>query len=113
MKIAIPVANGQLAMHFGHCEQFAIIDVNEKTNEIGSTEYFNPPAHEPGVLPKWLHDEIGADCIIAGGMGSRAVSLFESNNIKVIVGASAVNPEKIVDDYINNRLVAGDNVCDH
>ena len=33
MKIAIPLANGQLAMHFGHCEQFALIDVDEATRQ--------------------------------------------------------------------------------
>ena len=34
-----------------------------------------PPPHEPGVLPGWLH-HLGADVIIAGGMGQRAISLF-------------------------------------
>jgi hypothetical protein len=33
------------------------------------------PPHEPGVLPSWLH-ELGADVIIAGGMGQCASSLF-------------------------------------
>ena len=113
MKIAIPIANGKLCMHFGHCEQFAIVNVNEKTNDIESTEYLVPPPHEPGILPKWLHQEIGADLVISGGMGMRAKGLFENNNIKVVVGASPEVPEKIVDDFLNNRLVVGDNACDH
>lgn len=32
MKIAIPVAEGKLCMHFGHCEVFALFDVNEEKN---------------------------------------------------------------------------------
>jgi len=33
VKIAIPLANGRLAMHFGHCEQFALFEVDETTRE--------------------------------------------------------------------------------
>ena len=29
MKIAIPLAAGRLCMHFGHCEQFALVEVDE------------------------------------------------------------------------------------
>jgi ATP-binding protein involved in chromosome partitioning len=29
-KIAIPMENGKLSTHFGHCEYFAIIDVQDK-----------------------------------------------------------------------------------
>jgi len=28
MRIAIPVSEGQLAQHFGHCEMFALLDVD-------------------------------------------------------------------------------------
>ena len=31
MKIAIPLAAGRLCMHFGHCEQFALVDVDGAT----------------------------------------------------------------------------------
>ena len=81
MKIAIPVAEGRLAMHFGHCQEFRIIEVDTTTNKIlgGSSEV--PPPHEPGVLPKWLHEK-GVNVIIAGGMGNRAQGLFAENGIE-------------------------------
>ena len=34
MRIAIPLAGGKLAMHFGHCEQFALFDVDSDNKEI-------------------------------------------------------------------------------
>ena len=34
MKVAIPLANGKLAMHFGHCERFALIDVDTAEKKI-------------------------------------------------------------------------------
>ena len=112
MKIALPVADGKLCMHFGHCQQFALVDVDEKEKKVNSTSFLDPPPHEPGVLPAWLKEQ-GADYIIAGGMGSRAQDLFTNYGIKVVVGASSDSPESIVDDFLNDRLVAGVNACDH
>ena len=112
MKIAIPVVNNQLCLHFGHCEQFALIDVDEETKAITKQELLTPPPHEPGVLPRWLAG-LGTNVIIAGGMGSRAHSLFNTKGIKVIVGAPVDYPEKIVNAYLNATLVTGVNTCDH
>jgi len=110
MKFAIPLAEGKLTAHFGHCQEFSLVVV--ENNQIKSKETLVPPPHEPGVLPKWLHEQ-GADVIIAGGMGARALDLFAQNNIKVIVGASALAPEQLVKQYLDNSLQTGANVCDH
>lgn len=112
MKIAIPMAEGKLCNHFGHCEQFALIDVNMKEKKITGKQFLVPPPHEPGVLPAWLHKQ-GANVIIAGGMGSRAQGLFAENKIEVIVGAPNATAEQLVDAYMEGTLKSGDNVCDH
>jgi predicted Fe-Mo cluster-binding NifX family protein len=96
--------------HFGHCQEFALVDVED--NEIKNKETIVPPPHEPGVLPKWLHD-LGTNVIIAGGMGGRALDLFAQNDIKVVVGAPTETPEELVRQYLDNKLEAGANVCDH
>jgi predicted Fe-Mo cluster-binding NifX family protein len=75
MKIAIPLANGRLAMHFGHCERFALVDVDAAQMKIISREDIEAPPHQPGLLPPWLAQR-GATMIIAGGMGQRAQGLF-------------------------------------
>ncbi len=112
MKIAIPTADGRLCMHFGHCQQFALVQVAANSKEILGTTWLTPPPHEPGVLPRWLHEQ-GADVIIAGGMGQRAQELFGRNGIKVVVGASDDEPEAIVAAYLAGTLETGMNVCDH
>ena len=112
MKIAIPLADGKLCAHFGHCQQFALLDVDEKTRKISAKQLLTPPPHEPGVLPSWLHG-LGANAIIAGGMGNRAQQLFLENGIKVIVGVAAETPEKLVADHLAGTLQAGTNLCDH
>ncbi|MDD2390241.1 MAG: NifB/NifX family molybdenum-iron cluster-binding protein [Desulfobacterales bacterium] len=112
MKIAIPMTQGVLCMHFGHCEDFVLLDVDAEKKEIISKSVVKPPAHEPGVLPRWL-GELGANLIIAGGMGIRAQQLFNQNNISVIVGAAGETPENLALQYLNGTLVSGDNCCDH
>ena len=112
MKIAVPLHQGQLSTHFGHCEQFAIVDVNDKDKTILSTETHTPPAHEPGVLPQWL-SAMGVKQVIAGGMGMRAQQFFSQFGIDVLVGAPQNTPENLVTAYLNDTLECGSNVCDH
>lgn len=83
MKIAIPLAEGKLTMHFGHCAQFAIIDFDEASKTITGRTDVDAPPHEPGLLPKWLGEK-GVGQIIAGGMGQRAQGLFSAQGITVI-----------------------------
>ena len=110
MKIAIPTVDGKLCMHFGHCQQFTLVSVEDE--EIKNVEAITPPPHAPGVLPAWLHEQ-GANIIIASGMGMRAQNLFTQNDIGVVVGAPVLEPEELVKQYVSGTLKAGDNVCDH
>jgi len=112
MRIAIPVAGGKLAMHFGHCEQFALIDVNEESGDVAGTELVEAPEHQPGLLPRWLAQK-GVQVVIAGGMGRRAMGLFAESGIKVAVGAPAESPEELARQFLAGSLVTGENVCDH
>jgi len=111
MKIAVPLADGRLCMHFGHCEQFALVETDEQNNVVNKT-LLDPPPHEPGLLPRWLHEQ-GAEVIIAGGMGMRAQQLFSQSGITVVVGAPAEQPEQLVAGYLNGTLQTGSNICDH
>jgi len=112
MKIAIPTAGGNLALHFGHCESFTIIEVDdEKKSIISRTEVPSPP-YQPGLLPVWLAEQ-GVNVVIAGGMGERAKMLFDRHGIQVLVGAPAEKPENVVQSFLMGTLELGTNVCDH
>ncbi|MGC9159492.1 MAG: NifB/NifX family molybdenum-iron cluster-binding protein [Terracidiphilus sp.] len=112
MKIAIPLAEGKLAMHFGHCKHFAMVDVDPSTKKILGREEIAAPPHEPGLLPQWLAER-GAKIIIAGGMGQRALGLFAEQGIEVVIGAPAETPEKLVKEYFADTLTLEPNFCDH
>ena len=112
MKYAVPVSGGIVCPHFGHCEQFALIDVDESKKQILKKELVNSPGHEPGLLPPWLAEK-GVSLVIAGGMGSRAQGLFQQNKIGVITGIMESDPEKAVLSHLNGILATGANICDH
>ncbi len=112
MKFAIPLAEGKLTTHFGHCKMFALITVDDNTKTITKKEEIVPPPHEPGLLPVWLHEK-GVTHIIAGGLGQRARTLMEEKNIRVMAGAPALEPETLVNYYFAGKLVLGTNGCDH
>ena len=112
IKIAIPLAEGKLCMHFGHCETFALVDVDLANRKVIGRKDLVPPPHEPGVLPVWLA-EMGAGMILAGGMGQRAQELFRAQNIQVTVGLTVETPEELIGQYLAGTLQAGENACDH
>ena len=112
MKIAIPLFDGKLSQHFGHCEKFAIIDTDNNSKSVSSREDLTPPPHDPGVLPKWLGD-MGVNVIIASGMGQRAQQLLAQNQIEVVIGAPADDVETLVSAYLDKTLISGENACDH
>ncbi|MFC2045509.1 NifB/NifX family molybdenum-iron cluster-binding protein [Chloroflexota bacterium] len=112
MRYAVPVSGGGLSAHFGHCENFALFDVEDEERRIIRKELVPAPEHQPGLLPEWLAEQ-GVSVVIADGMGLRAQSLFNESNIEVVVGACENDPEKAVLMYLDGNLVTGDNVCDH
>jgi ATP-binding protein involved in chromosome partitioning len=108
--LVVPVSEGKLSTHFGHCKQFAFIEI--QNGKIAKTEMLTPPPHEPGVLPQWLSEQ-GADIVISTGIGEKAQQLLEKNGIEVIIGAPMDTPESLTNQYLSGALVTGANVCDH
>ena len=110
MKIALASDGNQVSGHFGHCEGFAIYEVENK--EIKDQSFIENPGHKPGFLPKFLAEK-EIDVIISGGMGETAQTLFSDNKIEVVVGASG-NNEEVVKKFISGELKSTGSVCkDH
>jgi predicted Fe-Mo cluster-binding NifX family protein/predicted RNA-binding Zn-ribbon protein involved in translation (DUF1610 family) len=112
MRIVIPLAEGKLTNHFGHCKRFALVDVDPEAKAVLRREDIDAPPHEPGLLPSWLAER-GVTVVIAGGLGQRALGLFAQQGIHVVTGAPAETPERLVAEYLAGTLAVGTNVCDH
>jgi predicted Fe-Mo cluster-binding NifX family protein len=109
-RIAVPTEKGILCAHFGHCREFTLLDVDD--HSITREEFLTPPPHEPGILPAWIARQ-GVTDVIAGGMGQRAIHLFNGHRINVYVGAPLKSPRDLAHDLISGKLEAGANYCDH
>lgn len=112
MKIVVPVAEGKLTQHFGHCGGFDSFEIADDGKTVTKKDYIVAPPHEPGLLPKFLSEK-AVTHIVAGGMGSRARDLFAERGITVCVGAAPEASDKIVADYLAGTLIMGVNGCDH
>lgn len=110
MKIAIPTAANEICAHFGHCEAFAIFTIED--GKVIKQEMIQPPAHEPGSHPRFLH-ELGVSVVISGGMGMKAQDLMHQNGIEVIIGVCPQPLNELVQMYLDKKLEGGQNSCDH
>ncbi|MCK4270980.1 MAG: NifB/NifX family molybdenum-iron cluster-binding protein, partial [Methanogenium sp.] len=54
----------------------------------------------------------GANIVIAGGMGPKAVELFHANDIEVILGVTGTI-KNALESFITGKLESGENVCHH
>jgi len=74
--------------HFGRCPHYLLVDI--KGREIRALEDIDNPFyqhHAPGQIPNFISEQ-GADVMIAGGIGHRAIGFFEQLGIEAISGAS-------------------------
>jgi len=108
--IAIPCESGILTAHFGHAPEFAFVSC--EGNEVKSVTMQSAPPHEPGLLPRWVAER-GANVVIAGGMGSKAIELFRQNGVDVVTGVSGLEVEVLAKQFIDGKLTGGGNRCDH
>jgi predicted Fe-Mo cluster-binding NifX family protein len=108
--IAIPVSGNLLSPHFGQCEEFRIYEVDD-SNITDETTVPAPP-HQPGMLPQWLSN-LGVTDIIAGGMGHKAINLFNQFKINVFVGAPQKAAKNIIREFLDGTLVLTSNYCNH
>ena len=107
---AIPVTDGLLSSHFGHCQEFYFAKV--ENNQIVEERMQTPPEHEPGLYPKWVKAQ-GGELVIGGGMGQKARNLFDENGVDYVVGAPNLEPRKVLEAYLAGTLVTSANTCDH
>lgn len=111
--IAVPISGGGFSLHFGGAETFALFRVDESARVVQERRSVAPPEHGRGVFPMWLRQQ-GADVVLAGGMGPRAVGILAQHGIEVILGIEGTDPEALVRDYLAGDLQTSGTPCqDH
>ena len=107
MKAAIATDGNQVAAHFGRCQAYTLVELaGGKVKEIIRK---NNPGHLPGAIPQYLHG-LGVERIICGGLGNRAVELFQSLGIEVSAGVEG-NVDGIIRQLADGTLTGGESSC--
>lgn len=108
MRIAVSVENSggldaTVCGHFGHSPFFALVDVEgEQVGSVRTVANPHYPQHAPGAIPQFIHSQ-GADVMLTGGMGARAVSFFEEIGVEPVSGAGGTVREALT-QYLSGRL---------
>ncbi|TXT67193.1 MAG: Dinitrogenase iron-molybdenum cofactor [Promethearchaeota archaeon] len=107
MKIAIATDNGQVCAHFGRAPQFTFVTI--ENNEVIEKEVLSNPGHTVGSIPEFVNKN-NASCMIAGGMGMRAVQFFKQYGIDVIMGVQG-SINEVIKKVIDGTLKGGESLC--
>ena len=107
MRTAISTDGDSVSAHFGRCPSYTIVDIED--GKVIKKEVVDNPGHMPGAIPQFLHEK-GVECIIAGGMGMRAVGFFDEFGIKPIVGVQG-SIDEVIEKLTKNELKDGESLC--
>jgi predicted Fe-Mo cluster-binding NifX family protein len=112
MRIAISAEdkNGLdslVSPHFGRCPYFILVDVEgQEIKGVVSTDNPYYGNHSPGQVPAFIHSR-GADVMLTGGMGGRAVGFFQQYKIEPVTGASG-SIRQALQSYLGGELRGAD-----
>jgi len=109
-RVAVPTANGLLSPHFGGSEYFSVFNIED--NKIMSEEILPTPEHLTGSYPNFLAEQNITD-IIVGGIGGKAIEIFNHHNINVYAGANVKLPKEVTEDLLAGTLALTGNSCNH
>ncbi len=107
MRIAIPTDGEFVAEHFGRCPIYTIVNFDD--GKMVDKKKLENPGHTPGSIPKFL-SENNAECIVCGGIGSRAIGFFQELNIKVVAGVSG-KVDDVISKIEKGTLEGGESFC--
>ena len=109
--ISIPMENGVLCAHFGHCEYFTVFTVDDVKKVILTQETIESPA---GCGCKsniaFVLADMGVTLMIAGNMGEGAVNVLQSNGIEVLRGCSG-DVEEVASQWLAGILEDSGDAC--
>jgi predicted Fe-Mo cluster-binding NifX family protein len=112
MKIALPSSNNRIDDHFGHCEYFTVMTIDENKHIVA--EEIVPSPQGCGCKSNIVQTlkEQGVTMMLAGNIGGGAVNVLTSNGIEVVRGCSG-DVKAAVQQWLSGTLADSGTVCHH
>ncbi len=117
-RIAIPSEgngglNGQRSQHFGHCDAFTLINV--ENGEITNVTVVSNHEHREGgcMVPVNILAEQGVNALVVSGIGMRPLMGFNQAGIDVYHDAVCPEIKPVVENLVVGSLpiIATDQTC--
>lgn len=108
MRIAISTDDNRgldsvVSPHFGRCPYYVLVDVEDgQVQQVRAAENPYYGQHAPGVVPEFIHRQ-GAQVMLTGGMGGRAIAFFQQYGIEPVTGASGT-VRHALEQYLGGAL---------
>lgn len=109
MKIAIPTRDGHIDDHFGHCDHYTLLTIEDK--QIVETSTL--PSPQGCGCKSGIADDLarlGVSIMLAGSMGDGAKNKLEAAGIKVIRGCKGT-VEAVAKGYLAGFILDSGNSC--
>ncbi|WP_047448812.1 NifB/NifX family molybdenum-iron cluster-binding protein [Alistipes sp. ZOR0009] len=112
MKIALPTRGEKIDDHFGHCEKYTVITVDEN-RQIVKTEII--PSPQGCGCKSNIASELqaqGVTIMLAGNMGGGALNVLTNHGIAVVRGCSGLVLE-VAQAWLEGQLADSGVGCSH
>lgn len=118
VRVAIPSEgngglDGKRAGHFGHCDVFTCIDVED--GKIKEISILANQEHVQGgcMVPVNLLAGAGVNALVVGGIGMRPLMGFKQVGIEVYHDGERADIRPVVEDFLAGKLqiISSDQVC--
>lgn len=111
-KIAIPTRGNIVDNHFGHCEMYTILSVDD--NSIITKKEILPSPQGCGCKSNIgaIFQQIGVEVMLAGGIGEGAINILKRHGVIVIRGCSG-EVDIIAEQYLKGKLIDSGLSCVH
>ena len=108
MRIAVSADDNRgldsvVGPHFGRCPYYVFVDVdgcNVENVQVIDSPFFGQ--HQPGQVPGFIQQH-GADVMLTGGMGHRAIGFFQQMGIEPVTGAFG-SVRRALEQYLGGEL---------
>ncbi|MDD2966330.1 MAG: NifB/NifX family molybdenum-iron cluster-binding protein [Desulfovibrionaceae bacterium] len=107
--LAVPSAlpgglDAAMGMHFGHCDIFTLVEIEEGGIKKVTTMQNEPHAAGGCLAPVQKLAEQGVRAMLAGGMGARPLQAFHQAGIQVFFSGGHSSVENAVQAFLAGKL---------
>jgi predicted Fe-Mo cluster-binding NifX family protein len=108
MRVAVSADNDNgldsvVSPHFGRCPYYVLVDVDgREVSQVSAVENPYYGHHQPGQVPGFIQGQ-GANVMLSGGMGRRAIGFFQQYGIQAVTGATGT-VRHALEQYLGGAL---------